>query len=99
MRTTERTFATAFAAGLKTEFGFFAALTARITSVLKGFRNRKAMAALYEFDDFQLNDIGLNRRDVDHARSQAGLLRDPFQHLPRSVMQRGIRHAAYRPML
>lgn len=98
MRTTERTFAPALASAGKAETRFFASAVALIKTVLHGLRNRRAMAALYEFDDFQLNDIGLSRRDVDHARSEAGLLRDPFQHLPRSVMQRGIRHTAYRPM-
>ncbi len=62
MRTTVRTFAPALASAGKAETRFFASAVALIKTVLHGLRNRRAMAALYEFDDFQLNDIGLSRR-------------------------------------
>ena len=89
MRTTDRTFTPAMATAGKAETRFFATAVSWVKSVLNGLRNRQALAAIAELDEVHLRDIGLNRRDVDHALETTSLLQDPFTLLPPAPRQRG----------
>ncbi|MCJ8506500.1 hypothetical protein MUU53_01095 [Rhizobium lemnae] len=88
MRTTDRTFTPALATAGKAETRFFASAVFWVKSVLNGLRNRQALSAIAELDEVHLRDIGLNRRDVDHALETTGLLKDPFTLLPPAPRQR-----------
>ncbi|MCO5733155.1 DUF1127 domain-containing protein [Rhizobium sp. SSA_523] len=62
-----------------------------LKSVLRAWRNRRAMTVLNELDDYQLQDIGLTRSDVDRALNHSGLMDDPFKLLPPTARLRGSR--------
>ena len=96
MRTTERTFAPALAPAGKAETQIFTFAVAKVKSVLRGLRNRQALHALSEMDEFHLRDIGLDRRDVDRALEDANLLQDPFTLLPRAARQRGAKASGFK---
>ena len=57
------------------------------------WRNRRVVADMRDFDDAQLADIGLSRRDVEIAL-QAPISTDPTLHLiaARENPLRGVRH-------
>jgi uncharacterized protein YjiS (DUF1127 family) len=57
------------------------------------WRNRRTVANMRDFDDAQLADIGLSRRDVEIAL-QAPISVDPTLHLigARENPLRGVRH-------
>ena len=85
MRTTERML---YSSPAITVEGFTAAFTARVKSVLRGLRNRKALSQLQELDDHHLRDLGLTRRDLAVALDNTHLLDDPFDALPRIARRR-----------
>ncbi|MGV3551090.1 hypothetical protein [Rhizobium sp.] len=69
-----------------------AALIERVSALLLARRHRRMVVNMRDFDDAQLADIGLSRRDVDIALSMPSL--DPTHHLivARLNPLRGIRH-------
>ncbi len=61
--------------------GYVMGIMVRTKSVWRAFRNRLAANSLHELDDYQLNDIGITRRDVVVALDRSGLLDDPTRLL------------------
>jgi uncharacterized protein YjiS (DUF1127 family) len=61
-------------------------------SMLTSWRNRRLVVSMRDFDDAQLADIGLTRRDVESALKMPSL--DPTQHLigARQNPLKGVRH-------
>ena len=59
-----------------------AAIAGRIVAWFSGWRNRRLVASMRDFDDAQLADIGLDRHDVETALRAPGL--DPTLHLIRA---------------
>lgn len=61
-------------------------------ALLSGWRNRRTVLNMRDFDDAQLADIGLSRHDVESALRTRGV--DPTQHLisARQNPLRGIRY-------
>jgi uncharacterized protein YjiS (DUF1127 family) len=94
MRTTERMITRELSGPRKIETRLFAGLVAFGKSVLRALRNRVAMNRLNELEDYQLNDIGLTRLDVEMAVNRSKLHEDPFALLPLKARQRGRRFAA-----
>ena len=54
-------------------------LVERTVSLFASWRNRRLVVSMRDFDDAQLADIGLTRRDVESALRMPSL--DPTQHL------------------
>lgn len=96
MRTTQRTFSPALAPAGKADTRLFAFAVAKVKAVMRGLRNRRALMAISELDELHLIDIGLSRRDVDHALEDASILQDPFTLLPRSTRQRRAEVSVFR---
>jgi uncharacterized protein YjiS (DUF1127 family) len=94
MSTTERMTTRAPSAARTPETRLVAEVVSFVKSVLHALRNRKAMNALNNLEDYQLQDIGLTRRDVDVAINRSGMLDDPYKLLPRHLRLRGSRTAA-----
>jgi uncharacterized protein YjiS (DUF1127 family) len=67
---------------------FITAVTLRVKSVWRTLSNRFQANAVYELDDYQLDDIGLTRRDVMNALERSGLLDDPSLLLARAARER-----------
>ena len=63
---------------------------ARLATIWRALKNRMALNPLLDLDDQQLEDIGLNRRDVEQALTRSGVLDDPYRHLS-AARQRGRR--------
>ena len=69
----------------------------RAGSLLSSWRNRRMVVGMRDFDDAQLADIGLTRRDVESALKMPSL--DPTQHLivarlnPLNGSLKGVRHS------
>lgn len=68
------------------------ALIERTASLFTSWRNRRLVVSMRDFDDAQLADIGLTRRDVESALKMPML--DPTQHLisARQNPLKGVRH-------
>lgn len=94
MRTTERMINREISGSRKIETRLFAGVVLFGKSVLRALRNRAAMTHLNGLEDYQLNDIGLTRQDVEIAVNRSKLHEDPFSLLPREARQRGHRFAA-----
>lgn len=60
----------------------------RIKSVWRAICNRIASNSLAEFDDYQLDDIGLTRGDVIIALDRSGVLDDPSLLLSQAARER-----------
>jgi len=60
-------------------------------SVWRAMRNRRAANRLADLDDFQLNDIGLSRSDIDGILRISGIADDPSQLLARTARVRSLR--------
>jgi uncharacterized protein YjiS (DUF1127 family) len=67
---------------------FITAVTLRVKSVWRTLSNRFQANAVYDLDDYQLDDIGLTRRDVTNALDRSGLLDDPSLLLSRAARER-----------
>ncbi len=67
--------------------GFVVGIMVRTKSVLRAVRNRMAANSLHDLDDYQLNDIGITRRDVVIALDRSGLLEDPTRLLVGAARQ------------
>lgn len=69
-----------------------AAIAERIAGLVVAWRRRRTVVNMRDFDDAQLADIGLTRKDVDVALSMPSL--DPTHHLivARLNPLKGIRH-------
>ncbi|MDE1159632.1 MAG: hypothetical protein PW791_15420 [Neorhizobium sp.] len=67
---------------------FTRTLTRGVKSVWRTLSNRIKANAVYELDDYQLDDIGLTRRDVTAALDRSGLLDDPSLLLSRAARER-----------
>jgi uncharacterized protein YjiS (DUF1127 family) len=57
-------------------------------SAWRAIRNRLASNALNDLDDYQLDDIGLSRRDVTQALDRSGVLQDPSLLLSKAARER-----------
>lgn len=68
------------------------ALVDRLATLTSAWRHRRMVVNMRDFDDTQLADIGLTRKDVEMALSMPSL--DPTHHLivARLNPLRGIRH-------
>lgn len=68
------------------------ALFERAGSLISSWRNRRLVVNMRDFDDAQLADIGLTRRDVESALRMPSL--DPTQHLIGARLNplKGVRH-------
>ncbi|GEO85161.1 MULTISPECIES: DUF1127 domain-containing protein [Alphaproteobacteria] len=66
----------------------------RINSVWRAVCNRRAANRLADLDDFQLNDIGLRRSDIEQIVGSYGFADDPSQQLMRLSANRS--HCALR---
>lgn len=68
------------------------ALVERAGNLLTSWRNRRLVVNMRDFDDAQLADIGLSRRDVESALRMPSL--DPTQHLTMARLNplKGVRH-------
>ena len=68
------------------------ALFERAGLMATSWRNRRLVVSMRDFDDAQLADIGLTRRDVESALKMPSL--DPTQHLiaARQNPLKGVRH-------
>lgn len=67
---------------VSTEAGILHQVGRAVREALQAWRNRRQVAALAEFDDHMLADIGLTRRDVREA------LELPFSYDPGRELQR-----------
>ena len=67
--------------------GFVAGIMVRTTSVWRALRNRMAANSLYDLDDYQLNDIGITRRDLIAALEHSSVLDDPTRLLAGAARQ------------
>jgi len=74
------------------KFGVIA-LFERAGSLISSWRNRRLVVNMRDFDDAQLADIGLTRRDVESALRMPSL--DPTQHLIGARLNplKGVRHS------
>jgi uncharacterized protein YjiS (DUF1127 family) len=79
--------------GVETRLGM---VIVRTKSAWRAIRNRLASNALNELDDYQLDDIGLSRRDVARALDMSGALQDPSLLLSQAARDRS-RHRFSRP--
>lgn len=91
MRTTERMIELDIAEPRDALIARLVATTARVKSVWRAARNRRAANRLADLDDFQLRDIGLCRSDVEQILRSSGIADDPSQHLSRSARSRSQR--------
>jgi len=62
---------------------------AKLSSVLRVFRNRMEINRLHDLDDKQLRDIGLTRADLTSAFLASTFLEDPSEQLTRSARNHG----------
>lgn len=82
MRTTERIIDLDLA---KPGLTLFARAWVALKSAHRAWRNRISIGSLQDLDDYQLQDIGLTRSDVDTALFTSTFFEDPSRRLTRSV--------------
>ena len=93
MRTTERMIDLDLAKRSPTLLARAASAWVALKSAYRTWRHRSAVGSLQDLDDYQLQDIGLTRHDVDHALTTSTFFEDPSHRLTRAVTHR---NGAYR---
>ncbi len=58
-----------------------------LVSLVRRYRNRRAVISLSEFNDLQLADIGLTRKDLNRAM-RGGMFADHSRELARTALLR-----------
>jgi uncharacterized protein YjiS (DUF1127 family) len=70
--TTRQTYAASAESGIKIFLQNWTVLPLRgLVQIYRTYKNRRVIASMRDFDDAQLADIGLDRRDIDSALERA----------------------------